>query len=345
MKAMILAAGVGSRLDPLTRNVPKPMVPVVNRPVIEHIILKLKKHGFDEIYINVHYLGDVIAEYVGDGSKWGVSCTVVKEDQLWGDAGSMLRAREFFGDQTVLVVGGDDISDTNLTDLMAFHRKNKAVATIALSQVADTTQYGIVVTDAHGRISDFQEKPKRDEARSNQANAGIYVFEPEVYDIIPGDRQFGLGKNVLPHLVQSGKRVFGHLTDSYWKDVGGIEIYRQTNFDALAGLVKVDIPGECQGNGTWIGQGTEIATDAQIGSPVAIGNNVRIGVGVQITGNVVIGDGCVVEPGATLTNTILWTGAVVKKGTHLNGCLVGKGAEVHTNVAVFAGIVVEARRC
>ena len=198
MKAMILAAGVGSRLDPLTRNVPKPMVPIVNRPVIEHIVEKLKKHGVTEIMVNLHYLGDVIKEHLGDGSKWGVKISYAQEDRLWGDAGSVKRAEEFFGDGTFLVVGGDDISDMDLTRLVKLHQDKKAVSTIALSLVDDPSEYGIVLMNERGRITRFLEKPKGEVIFSNTANTGIYVFEPEVFDVDPARRLLRLRQQRLP---------------------------------------------------------------------------------------------------------------------------------------------------
>ena len=242
MKAMILAAGVGSRLDPLTRAIPKPMVPVVNRPVIEHIVLDLKKHGFDEIMVNLHYLGDVIQQGLGDGSRLGVHISYAQEDKLWGDAGSVKRSQAFFGNETFLVVGGDDISDIDLSGLMALHREKQAASTIATTVVEDPSQFGIVVTDEDGRITRFLEKPKGGDVFSNTANTGVYVFEPDVFDLIPPDTFWGFGNNVFPSLLAADRPLYGFATTSYWKDVGNLQVYRQTNFDALAGLVDLDIP-------------------------------------------------------------------------------------------------------
>ena len=242
MKAMILAAGVGSRLDPLTRAIPKPMVPIVNRPVIEHIVLDLKKHGFDDIRINLHYLGDVIEAYLGDGSQFGVRLSYAHEEKLWGDAGSVKRSQDFFAGETFLVVGGDDISDMDLSALMALHREKKATSSIALTVVDDPSQFGIVVTDEDGRINRFLEKPKGGNVFSNTANTGVYVFEPEVFDLIPSDTFYGFGNEVFPQLLAEGKPLYGYLTTAYWKDVGNLQVYRQTNFDALSGRVHVDIP-------------------------------------------------------------------------------------------------------
>ncbi len=344
MKAMILAAGVGSRLDPLTRAIPKPMVPIVNRPVIEHIVLDLKKHGFTEIRINLHYLGDVIQEGLGDGSQFGVQISYAQEDKLWGDAGSVKRSQDFFAGETFLVVGGDDISDIDLTRLMQLHRDKKAASTIATTVVDDPSQFGIVVTDDDGRITRFLEKPKGGDVFSNTANTGVYVFEPEVFDLIPSNTFYGFGNNVFPQLLTEGKPLYGFLTNSYWKDVGNLQVYRQTNFDALNGRVHVEIPLSQSGGGVWQGEGVQIDPTAEIGSPVAIGNGVSIGPGAKILENTIIGDNCVIEANVTLKDTILWAGAQISQGTHLERCVVGTKAQVQSNVAIFDANIVDPTR-
>ena len=341
MKAMILAAGVGSRLDPLTRNVPKPMVPIINRPVIEHIVEKLKKHGVTDIMVNLHYLGDVIKKHLGDGRKWGVNICYAQEDRLWGDAGSVKRAEEFLSGGTFLVVGGDDISDIDLSRLLKYHRDKKAVSTIALSLVDDPSEYGIVLMNERGRITRFLEKPKGEVIFSNTANTGIYVFEPEVFDVIPRGVSYGFGNNVFPLLLEQKKPLFGYLTSAYWKDVGNLQVYRKTHYDALEGRVVLGMPLQQSKKYVWIGDNVEIDPSAEIGYPVAIGNNVKIEAGAQVLENTVIGDGCVVETGATVKETILWAGAVVMRGTHLERCVVGHGCHVKSNAAVFDGVIVD----
>ena len=344
MKAMILAAGVGSRLDPLTRAIPKPMMPVVNRPVIEHIVLDLKKHGFDEIMVNLHYLGDVIQQGLGDGSRLGITISYAQEDKLWGDAGSVKRSQAFFGNETFLVVGGDDISDIDLSGLMALHREKQAASTIATTVVDDPSQFGIVVTDEDGRITRFLEKPKGGDVFSNTANTGVYVFEPDVFDLIPPDTFWGFGNNVFPSLLASGRPLYGFATTSYWKDVGNLQVYRQTNFDALVGLVHLDIPLHQESPNVWKGEGVQIDPTARIGSPVAIGNHVTVGAGARILGNTILGDGCVIEADVTLKDTILWANARISQGTHLERCVVGTGAQVQSNVAIFDANIVDPTR-
>jgi NDP-sugar pyrophosphorylase family protein len=344
MKAMILAAGVGSRLDPLTRNLPKPLVPIVNRPVMEHIVVLLAKHGFHDIMVNLHYLGDQIESFFGDGRNLGVNIHYSYEDQLWGDAGSVKRVEEFFKDETFIVVGGDDLADIDLTRLVRTHRDKRALATIALSLVDDPSEYGIVLMNEEGRITRFLEKPKGEVIFSNTANTGVYVFEPEVFELIPRNTFYLFGKQFFPQMLEQRRPLYGHLTASYWKDVGNLEVYQQTHYDALAGRVAMNFPMKEVRKYVWIGDNVEIDPSAEIGYPVAIGNDCRIEAGAKVLENTIIGNGCAVERGAVVKESILWDGAVVMRDTWLERCVVGKNCHVKTNAAVFDGVIVNPLR-
>lgn len=341
---MILAAGVGSRLDPLTRNLPKPLVPIVNRPVMEHIVVLLAKHGFQEIMVNLHYLGDQIESFFGDGRHLGVNIHYSYEDQLWGDAGSVKRVEEFFKEETFIVVGGDDLADIDLTRLVRTHRDKKALATIALSLVDDPSEYGIVLMNEEGRITRFMEKPKGEVIFSNTANTGVYVFEPEVFELIPRNTFYLFGKQFFPQMLEQRRPLYGHLTASYWKDVGNLEVYQQTHYDALAGRVAINFPMKEVRKYVWIGDNVEIDPSAEIGYPVAIGNDCRIESGAKVLENTIIGNGCAVERGAVVKESILWDGAVVMRDTWLERCVVGKNCHVKTNAAVFDGVIVNPLR-
>lgn len=344
MKAMILAAGVGSRLDPLTRNVPKPLVPILNRPVMEYLIELLKKHGFDEIMVNLHYLGDQIVQYFGDGSRWGVQIHWSHEDRLWGDAGSLKRVEDFFKDDTFLVIGGDDLTDMDLSKLIKTHKDKGALSTIALSLVDDPSEYGIVLMNEDSRITRFLEKPKGEVIFSNTANTGVYVFQPEIFDLIPRGVFYLFGKQVFPLLLDQHRPLYGHLTAAYWKDVGNLDIYKQTHKDVLEGRVNTVLPFHEIRKYVWVGDNVEIDETAEIGYPVAIGNNVKILAGARVLENTVIGDNCAVEEGTTVQDSILWEGAVVMRGTHLERCVVGKDCRVKTDAAIFDGIIVNPQR-
>ncbi len=344
MRAMILAAGVGSRLDPLTRNVPKPLVPILNKPVMEYLIELLKKHGFNEIMVNLHYLGDHIERHFGDGSKWGVKIEWSREDKLWGDAGSLKRVEEFFKDETFLVIGGDDLTDMDLSKLLKTHRDKKALSTIALSLVDDPSEYGIVLMNEDSRITRFLEKPKGEVIFSNTANTGVYMFEPAIFELIPRGIFYLFGKQVFPLLLEQHLPVYGHLTAAYWKDVGNLKVYQQTHKDVLEGRVE-GAPNYTEVRKyVWIGENSKIDETAEIGYPVAIGNNVTIKRGARVLENTVIGDNCAVEENATVQDSILWEGAVVMKGTHLERCVVGNDCHVQTNAAIFDGIIVNPQR-
>ncbi|MDO8587779.1 MAG: NDP-sugar synthase [Armatimonadota bacterium] len=339
MKAMILAAGVGSRLDPLTRNLPKPMVPIVNKPVMEHIVELLARHGFTDIMVNLYYLGDQIQSYFGNGEKWGVNIQYSMEDRLWGDAGSVKRCEEFF-DDTFLVIGADDLADIDLTRLVRVHKEKNAAATIALSIVDDPSEYGIALINEGDRVVRFVEKPRR-EVFSNTANTGVYVFEPEILELIPRGVEYGLGKHLLPFLLQQKRRFNGHLTASYWSDVGNMKQYQQTHYDVMDGRVSIDLPHLQVKKHDWRGQNVTIDPSAEIGYPVMIGNNCRIEKGARLLEYSVLGDDCVLEKGACVTRSILWHGASVMKDTMLERCVVGTGCRVQSNAAVFDGVIVD----
>ncbi len=343
MRAMILAAGVGSRLDPLTRNVPKPLVPIVNRPVMEYLILLLKKHGIVDIAINLHYLGPQIAKYFGDGSRWGVNLHWSHEDKLWGDAGSVKRIQEFFGEETFLVIGGDDLTDMDLSAVIGTHKEKGGIATLALSIVDDPSEYGIVQLDENARITRFLEKPKG-EVFSRTANTGVYIFEPSVFDLIPAHTFFLFGKELFPLIMEQGLPMYGHVTKAYWKDVGNLKIYRQTQLDILEGAVEVDLPLKLTGEQVWQGEGVQIDPTAEIGTLVAIGNNVTIGAGAKIGDKTIIADNCRIEAGATVNASILWEGATVLANTHIERCIVGQNTTVGTNHAIFDGIIADPNR-
>ena len=340
MKAMILAAGVGSRLDPLTRNVPKPLVPILNRPVMEYLVDLLKKHGFTEIMVNLHYLGNQIEEYFGDGSKWGVKIYWSHEDKLWGDAGSLKRVEDFFRDDTFLVIGGDDLTDMDLTRVLRTHKEKNALATIALSLVDDPSDYGIVLMNEDSRITRFLEKPKGEVIFSNTTNTGVYIFEPQILELIPRGVFYLFGKQVFPLLLEQRLPLYGHLTAAYWKDVGNLKVYQQTHKDVLEGRVNTKLPLKEVRKYVWMGDNVEVHETAEIGYPVAIGDNVKILAGARVLENTVIGDNCAVEEDAIVQDSILWEGSVVMRGTQLERCVVGKDCRVKTDAAIFDGIIV-----
>lgn len=329
MKAMILGAGIGSRLDPLTRSLPKPLVPIVGKPVMGHLVDLLKKHGFTDIMVNVQYLGHRIEESLGDGSAYGVNIHYSREDKLWGDAGGVKRCESFFADapdDTFLVIGGDDLTDTDIGAIVRAHKEKGAVATLGVTPVDDPSEYGIVVADDDGFITRFQEKPKKGEAFSNLANTGIYVFNTKVFQYIPAETFYGFGNNVFGALLAAGEPMLSVPSEAYWKDVGNLAIYRQSQRDVLDKKVNVDLP-----------------TGASV-----VNDNCVVCAGATVSGEIrdytIVGAGATVEAGATVVNSILWDGAVVKAGTHLENSVVGTGVTVSSSHGIFSGLCVESKR-
>ena len=338
---MILAAGVGSRLDPLTRNLPKPLVPIVNKPVMEHIVEMLARNGFKDIMVNLHYLGEQIEGYFGNGKKWGVNISYSPEDQLWGDAGSVKRCQDFFDEDTFVVVGGDDLADMDLKRLVRFHQDKKAMATIALSLVDDPSEYGIALLNDRGRITRFLEKPKGEVIFSNSANTGVYVFDRQVLEMIPKGTPYGFGNHLFPMLLEQRARFFGYLTSSYWKDVGSLKQYQEAHRDALNGRLECRIPVPETRKYVWMGANVEIDPSAEIGYPVVIGNNCRIEKGARLLEYSVLGDNCVLEKGSVVKQSVLWEGACVMWNTVLERCVVGDHCSVKSSAAVFDGVIVD----
>jgi mannose-1-phosphate guanylyltransferase len=328
MKAMVLAAGVGSRLEPLTNQVPKPMVPIINRPVMEHIVALLKQNGITEIASNLHYLPKNVSEYFGDGSAFGVHWHAHVEKELSGDAGGVRACRDFLKDGTFLVLMGDLLTDVDLTEVVRMHKQKGALASIAIKQVEDVRQFGVALTDKDGFIVGFQEKPQPEEALSNYASTGIYVLEPEVFDYIPASGTFGFGRQLFPALVKKGLPVLGVPIDRYyWSDVGTINQYRQANFDALSGRVRIDLPGVGQSWG-FMESGAKIDPGAHIDGRLFIGKNSSIASGVRIRGHVLIGDNCRVQANAELQDTIVWSNSNIGRDAVLRHCVVGSNCTV-----------------
>jgi mannose-1-phosphate guanylyltransferase len=328
MRAMVLAAGVGSRLEPLTNQVPKPMVPIANRPVMQHILALLRKHGITEVVSNLHYQADKIQEYFGDGSKFGMKLKFLLEEELTGDAGGVRACKDFFGNETFIVMMGDLLTDADLTKIVREHKEKKALASIAIKRMDDVTQFGVVVTDKNGFITGFQEKPKKEEALSNHISTGIYILEPKVFDYIPTTGTYGFGRQLFPSLVQQGLPVLGvAIDDYYWSDVGTIGQYRQANFDALKGNVKVEVAGRPHDHGL-VEENASIATDAKLEGMIYLGRNSKVEANVVIKGAVLIGDDCVIESGAELEDTIVWSGTRIGRGSKLTNCVLGSDCAV-----------------
>lgn len=365
MKAMILAAGLGTRLRPLTEEISKPMVPIVNKPVMEHIVELLASHGFSEVIVNLHYHADVITDYFKNGSKWGMNLYYSFEESLLGTAGGVRKVKDFFNHEALLIVSGDALTDLNLTKLVEFHKKRKALATIVLTEVEDPSKYGVVITDGKDRILEFQEKPSREEARSKLANSGIYVFGPDVFDFIPANTFYDFGRNLFPTLVQKKEKLYGYPHDDYWNDVGEFGEYQRGNFDALEGRVKVKIPGTLLSEGIWIGSKCQIEEGVTLVPPICMGDNCLVKRNAKLMGPLVIGDNTIIDEGAVLYKGIKWgdvyvgkdasvIGGIIGRGTHIKDkalvlqkaviggkCVIGGGSVIHPSVTISSNRIID----
>ena len=325
LKAMVLAAGKGTRLFPLTGEVPKPLAPVANVSIIEHIFELLAVHGVGEVYANVHYLADVLLEAYGEEALInGMSVRLSREERLLGTAGGVKRLAKHF-DETFVVVSGDALTDIDLKDLVAFHKEKGALATMALQRVHDTSGFGVVEIDEEGDILGFQEKPEPREAVSTLANTGIYVLEPRALDYIPKNTFFDFAKDVFPRFLEAGERFVGYQGDFYWSDIGTLEAYLQAQYDALSGRVNIEVPGERRGEDIWIGENAQLHPNARLEGCTIVGEDAVVGRDVVMSGHVTVGSGCWVRPRATIKRSILLPGASVGEGAYLEDCIVGYG--------------------
>jgi mannose-1-phosphate guanylyltransferase len=333
MRAMVLAAGLGTRLRPLTYEMPKPLVPVLNRPIMAHILELVRRHGFTEVIANLSYLPEQLREWFGDGSAHGISLEWSFEDELLGTAGGVRRVRGFFGDETFLVMAADALTDIDLGALRAAHDSNDGIVTLAVKRVPDTTEYGVVVTGSDGRVQGFQEKPEPAEALSELASCMIYMFEPEIFDYFPDTPVVDFALDVFPTLLEHDVPFYIHETDAYWNDVGSLRELLQGNLDGLDGAVELEVEGEVlTGKADPASPGEGGLTETRAGLPagteingrVLVGQGVRVGDGVRIDGPVVIGEGARIGDGARIKESVLLPGAEVPAEGLLAGSITGR---------------------
>jgi len=339
MKAVILAGGEGTRLRPLTSNQPKPMMPLVNRPMMEHIVGLLARHGFDDIVVTVAYLANQIRNYFGDGSDFGVRLRYATDESPLGTAGSVRNASAEL-DDTFLVISGDVLTDIDLTELVKTHRDAEALATIALKRVENPLEFGIVITEPDGTIERFLEKPTWGQVFSDTINTGIYVCETEIFDLIPEDEVVDFSGDVFPAALSRGDRLHGHVAEGYWEDVGTLEAYLEAHRDVLDGEVHVEIDGFQLGEGIWVGEGAELDPKATVHGPVVVGDNCRVEAGAELRGYTVLGTDVVVKAEAFLERAICHDHVYVGPGARLRGCAIGRSTDLRGHTRIEEGVVV-----
>jgi mannose-1-phosphate guanylyltransferase/phosphomannomutase len=339
MKAVVMAGGEGTRLRPLTSNQPKPMVPVVGKPCMEHIVELLRGHGINDVIVTVAFLPQAIRSYFGDGESLGVNIEYSVEESPLGTAGSVRLASEKLAD-TFVVISGDALTDVNLQKLVDFHREQGAAVTIGLKSVENPLEFGIVVTDDEGRIERFLEKPSWGQVFSDTINTGIYVLEPEVLRHVPTDRPYDFSKELFPLLLEMGRPLYGYVFEEYWQDVGNLEQFRQANFDALDGAVSLNVPGIRLRGNVWIGEGVELDDLEQIEGPAFVGNYCRIAAGATVAPYSVLSASVTLRERARTSRSVIDASTYIGRSAVVEGAIVGRSCDIGSHVLVQEGAAI-----
>jgi mannose-1-phosphate guanylyltransferase/phosphomannomutase len=332
-----MAGGEGTRLRPLTSNQPKPMVPIVGKPCMEHILELLKRHGFDEVIVTVAFLPQAIRSYFGDGESLGLGIDYSVEESPLGTAGSVRLATRGL-DEPILVISGDALTDVDLTKLVEFHREREAAVTIGLKSVDNPLEFGIVVTDEEGRVERFLEKPSWGQVFSDTINTGIYVLEPEVLTHVPEDTAYDFSKELFPLLLEMGRPIYGHAFEGYWQDVGNLDQYRQANFDALDERVQLEIPGIRLRGNVWIGEGVELDELEAVEGPAFVGNYCRIAPEAAVGEYSVLGASVTLRERARTTRSVIDSRTHIGRNSLIEGAIIGRSCDLRAHVRVHEGV-------
>jgi len=333
-----MAGGEGTRLRPLTSNQPKPMMPLANRPMMEHIVRLLKEHGFDEIVVTLAFLPQAIRTYFGDGSEFGVRMVYATEESPLGTAGSVRNAMQELTER-FLVISGDVLTDIDLSEIVRFHDERKALATIGLKAMENPLEFGIVITREDGSIDRFLEKPNWGQVFSDTINTGIYVLEPEIFDAIPESVSVDFAAEVFPKLLAEGKPLYGYVAEGYWEDVGNLDAYLKAHHDVLDGKVELDVPGFKLAEGVWLGEGSEVDPDASIDGPVVIGDYCHVEAGARLGEYTVLGANVMVGADAFLERSVVHDNAYLSQGVRLRGCVIGRSSDLRRGARCEEGVV------
>jgi mannose-1-phosphate guanylyltransferase/phosphomannomutase len=339
VKAVIMAGGVGTRLRPLTSNQPKPLMSLVNRPMMEHIVRLLKKHGFDDVVVTLAFMPQTIRSYFGDGEEFGVRMVYATEETPMGTAGSVGNAKAEL-DEPFLVISGDVLTDVDLGAIVQFHKEKGGVATIALKSMENPLEFGIVITRDDGSIERFLEKPSWGQVFSDTVNTGIYVIEPEIFDYIPEGESVDWSEDVFPALLEAGKSIYGYVAEGYWEDVGTLDAYVKAHQDVLDAKVDVEVPGFSIAEGVWLGEGAEIDPDAKVDGPVVVGENCRVEAGAHLGEYTVLGSNVMVRSDASIERSVVLENAYVGQSVQLGGTVVGRGSDLRPYAVCHEGVVI-----
>ena len=332
-----MAGGEGTRLRPLTSNQPKPMLPLANRPMMEHVIRLLKEHGFDDIVVTLAFMPHAIRTYFGDGSEFGVNLSYATEESPLGTAGSVRNAKDKL-DEPFLVISGDVLTDIDLSAIVAFHSERGALATLGLKAMDNPLDFGIVIIKDDGTIERFLEKPTWGQVFSDTVNTGIYVLQPEIFDYVP-EGKVDWSEDVFPALLAAGKPLFGYVAEGYWEDVGTLEAYVEAHHDVLDGKVEIDVPGFRLSEGVWLGEGAEVDPGAKLDGPVLIGDYCRVEEGAHLAQYTVLGSNVRVGAHAYLERSIVHDNGYVGPSTRLRGTVVGRSSDLRLGARCEEGVV------
>jgi mannose-1-phosphate guanylyltransferase len=322
-QAVILVGGQGTRLRPLTYQLPKPMIPVLNRPFLEHTLAYLKNYGVGSTILALSYLPEAIQGQLSDGAKLGMTLNYSVEANPLGTAGAVKNTEPYL-EGTFAVLNGDIFTDLDLGDMLTFHQRKRAKVTIALTWVDNPCAFGVVETEDDGRVRRFVEKPSPDQVTTNWINAGVYILEPEVLRHVPEGSHYMFERGLFPRLLELEEPVYGYPFSGYWLDMGTPEKYLCLNCDLLSAKVASHLIPDLSQDCIYCEADTTIHPSASIAGPVVIGGGCRIDQGVQVKGPVVIGADCHIGEGASLERAVLWTGVSVKAGSHLKQCLINR---------------------
>lgn len=340
MKAVVMAGGEGTRLRPLTSNRPKPLVPVLNKPIAQHIVEHLKRANINDIVVTLYYLAEEIQNYFGDGAELGVNLIHSIEDTPLGTAGSVKKAEKYLDDDTFIIVSGDALTDIDIEKALAFHRERKAEATLVLKHVENPLEFGVVMTHEDGKIERFLEKPSWGEVFSDTVNTGMYILEPSVFNLMEQGKNYDWSQDIFPKMLVDGRAIYGYVMEEYWTDVGSLEQYRQAQYDMLNGLTTLPIEGSVRESNIFIADGAEVDPAAIIEGPVLIGPNCVVKAGAIIRPDTVLGENAIVEEGACIEKAVLWNSVYVGKDSLLRACTICNHVTVKDKVEIQEGAVV-----
>ncbi|WP_037568366.1 mannose-1-phosphate guanyltransferase [Phaeacidiphilus oryzae] len=340
MKAVVMAGGEGTRLRPMTSSMPKPLLPVVNRPIMEHVLRLLKRHGLTETVVTVQFLASLVRNYFGDGEELGMHLTYANEEVPLGTAGSVKNAEEALKDDSFLVISGDALTDFDLTSLIEFHRAKGAMVTVCLTRVPNPLEFGITIVDDEGKVERFLEKPTWGQVFSDTVNTGIYVMEPEVFDYVAANESVDWSGDVFPQLMKEGKPIYGYVAEGYWEDVGTHDSYVKAQADVLERKVDVDIDGFEISPGVWVAEGAEVDPEAVLRGPLFIGDYAKVEAGVELREHTVLGSNVVVKRGAFLHRAVIHDNVYIGSQCNLRGCVVGRNTDVMRAARIEDGAVI-----